>query len=505
MAVAIATVVATAGCGSGGGTNNAAGGDNDGTISIGSMFPPGTLDPTTGTQGSDLAYLNMVFDSLTQLNPSTAAVEPMLATSWKFVGADKLALDVQLRHGVVFQDGTPFNAQAVVDYSNAFIKAGDIANLLQYVTSVTASGPYEVVYHLSQQNANLPFGLSGRAGMIPSPTAVKKEGKNFALHPVGTGPYSFTSETQGASYSFTRFDKYWDDANVPRVKHVTFKIFQSDTALVNAIRSGNIQVAAHLASQDVKTLKPVSNLTVDTAPSTAFGLAYFNSARKPLTDSKVRLAFNLALDRKSIADAVTDGLGQPTDQAVPKGLPGYSASSEPIFTYDPAKAKDLMQQAGYGNGVNMTCDVYPGLGFDIAGPIIIAEEKAIGINLKLVTISPAQVGPFFDNKASAQCAFANYSGVGNPITAYQLIWSKAYYNAGKTDYGIDSYFDKFFSTYTSAGVNALTAQISAVEKTNPGYAPIFFAPLVNAFQNNIQGFVNSQLALNNLRGLHYKS
>jgi len=497
---AVMAVVSLAACSAGSGTGDQATSD---TIVGGSAFPPGTLDPTTGTQGSDLAYLDMVFDTLIQQNPQTGALEPMLATSWKYLGADKLELAVFLRHGVKFQDGTPFNAQAVVTYSQDFLKAGDIANLLQYVTSVTAQGDYEVIYHLSQQNAQLPEGLTGRAGMIPSPTAVAKEGKSFAEHPVGAGPYKFVSETQGASYDFTRFDGYWNNANVKRVKNFDFKIFQSDTALVNAIRTGDVNVAFHLDSQDVKTLKGVSNLSVSVGPGTQFGLAYFNSARKPLDNPKVRLAFNLALDRKSIAEAVTDGLGTPTTQPVPAGTVGYIKSLEPVFSYDPARAKQLMQQAGYGNGVDMTCFEYPGLGFETAAPIIIAEEKAIGINLKIVPVTPAQVGPFFANKTAPVCALANYGGT-DPATSFELLWSQSYYNAGKTNYGIDDQYEKFYSTYSNSGIDQIAQAINESQQTNPGYAPMFTAPLVNVYQKNIAGWVTSNLGIDNWRGMYYK-
>lgn len=279
--VAAAAMTLTA-CGGGSSTSGAsAAGSGNSTITIGTTFPPGTLDPTVGTQGSDLGYLDFVFDTLIKQNPQTGALEPMLATSWKYMGTDNLELAVFLRHGVTFQDGTPFNAAAVVSYSTAFIKAGDIANLLQYVTNVTAVGNDEVIYHLSQQNAELPYGLTGRAGMIPSPTAVAKEGKSFATDPVGAGPFKFVSETQGASYNFTSFPGYWNNANLPRAKNMDFKVFQSDTALVNAVRSGIVNVAFHVTPQDVATLKSDSNVNVSVGPGNAFALAYFNSARSP--------------------------------------------------------------------------------------------------------------------------------------------------------------------------------------------------------------------------------
>lgn len=506
-AVAVAAVVALAACSSGSSGQASSGGGNpnaNGTITIGSEFPPGTLDPTTGTQGSDLAYLNLVFDALVQENPQTGAIEPMLATSWKYLGANKLELAVFLRHGVKFQDGTPFNAQAVVTYSDAFLKAGDIANLLQFVTSVTAVGDYEVIYHLSQQNALLLGGLAGRAGMIPSPTAVRKEGKSFAAHPVGTGPYSFVSEVQGASYDFTSFPGYWNNANVKRVKNIDYKIYQSDTALADAVRTGQVNVAFDLSPQDVTTLKADSNLTVSVGPGTQFSLAYFNSSKAPLNSQDVRLAFNLALNRSAIAEAVTDGLGQATTQPMPPGTIGYVKSLDPVYTYDPAKARELMKQAGYANGVNMSCYEYPGLGFETAAPIIIAEEKAIGINITIIPGTPAQVGTFLTSKAAPACFLADY-GAGTASANFALLWSQDYYNAGKTSYGIDQYFDQFWTTYTSAGVNQIAYNIVKSQQTNPGYAPMFTSPLVNVYQKGIAGWVTSNLGIDNWRGLYYTS
>jgi ABC-type transport system substrate-binding protein len=504
-AAAVTAVVALAACSSVSPGQAAGGsGGTNGTITIGSEFPPGTLDPTTGTQGSDLAYLNVVFDSLVQENPQTGGIEPMLATSWKYLGASKLELAVFLRHGVKFQDGTPFNAQAVVTYTDAFLKAGDIANLLQFVTSITAVGDYEVVYHLSQQNALLLGGLAGRAGMIPSSSAVLKEGKSFAAHPVGAGPYSFASETVGASYDFTSFPGYWNNANVKRVKNIDYKIFQSDTALADAIRTGEVDVAFALSSQDVSTLKQESDLTVSVGPGTQFSLAYFNSAKKPLTSPLVRLAVNLALNRSAIAEAVTDGLGQATSQPMPPGTIGYVKSLDPVYSFDPAKAKELMKQAGYANGTSLACYEYPGLGFETAAPIIIAEEKAIGINITVIPGTPAQVSTFLTGKSAPACFLADYGG-GTASANFELLWSQSYYNAGKTSYGIDQDFEKFYSAYTSAGVSQIAYNILKSQQTNPGYAPIYTAPLVNVYRKGIAGWVTSNLGIDNWRGLYYTS
>jgi peptide/nickel transport system substrate-binding protein len=503
-----AAVVAACSGGSGPGHSSSTGApgakNTDGTITIGTLQAPGTLDPATSSSGADYAYLYMVFDRLLQRNPDTGVVEPMLAKSWKFVGPKKLELDVQLRHGVTFQDGTPFNAQAVATYSKRYIKNGDAGNNLQYVTDVTTDGDYTVVYHLSQQNAQLLSGLADRGGMIPSPAAVAKYGKRFSTHPVGAGPYKFVSQVQGASYDFTRYDGYWNDANLPRIKNLDFTVFQSDTSLVNGIRSGNVNVAAEVAPQDVGPLKQQSGLDVAISPGISFQLIYFNGAKKPLDDRRVRLAFNLALNRKAIAQAATDGLGRPATEDQPPGTLGYVKSLDPLWPYDPGRAKDLVKQAGYTDGADLTCYEYTGEGYETVAPIMIAQEKAVGINLKVVPGSAAQVTPFFTGKSAPQCFMATGSGQGNPFYAYLGLWSKAYYNAGKTSFGVDQYYDQLFSTYSTQGENQIFYNINKAQQTDPGYSILYERPDINVYQSRVGGWVKSPLNLDNWQGLYYR-
>jgi peptide/nickel transport system substrate-binding protein len=508
--VAVAAMVLAA-CGGGasatGGSATASSGkiNTNGTITIGSIGAPGTLDPATSSSGADYAYLYMAFDRLLQRNPTTGVIEPMLATSWKWVGPKNLELDVILRHGVKFQDGTPFNSQAVVTYSKSYIKNGDAGNNLQYVASVTTDGPYTVVYHLSQPNAELLSGLADRGGMIPSPTAVAKEGKGFGTDPVGTGPYKFVSEVQGSSYDFTRYNGYWNNAKLPRIKNLDFQVFQSDTALVNAIRSGDVSVAAEVSPLDNTTLKEDSKLTVATSPGISFELIYFNGARKPLNDRRIRLAFNLALNRKAISEAATNDLGRPATEDQPPGTLGYVASLDPLWPYDPSEAKQLVKEAGYPNGVDLTCYQYAGVGYETTAPIIIAEEKAAGINLKVIPGAAAQVTPFFTNQADPQCLMATGSGQGNPFYAYLGLWSQAYYNAGKTNFGVDKYYNELFTTYTAKGEAQIFYNINKVQETDPGYSLLYERPDLNVYQSNIGGWQKSPLNLDNWQGLYFKS
>lgn len=155
--------------------------------------------------------------------------------------------------------------------------------------------------------------------------------------------------------------------------------------------------------------------------------------------------------------------------------------------------------------MNLSCYEYPGLGFETAAPIIIAEEKAIGINMSITPGTPAQVGTFFTNKAQPECFLANYGGGGTASNAFELLWSQSYYNAGKTNYGIDKYFDQFYQAYSNVGISQIAYSIVKSQQTDPGYALMFTAPLVNVYQKDVGGWVTSNLGIDNWRGLYYTS
>lgn len=479
------------------------------TIAIGTPFAPTTLDPQVGTSGGDYAYLYFLFDRLIQQDPLTGALKPMLATSWSFVGKNKLAFDLNLRRGVKFQDGTPFNADAVIATFKRQKAKGDVLNNLQFVKGYKKLSPYKVRILLSQQNAQLPYGLADRAGMIFSPTALAKTGdKDFGNNPVGAGAYKFVSQKAGAEYVFTRFDGYWNN-NAPtrkrRVKNIKYVVFKTDSAEVAAIRSGQIQVAAVLYPQNVADLRKESDLVTTVGPNTTFSMIYFNGKLKPFDDPRVRLAVNHALDRQAIMKAASEGLGTVWYQPVPPNTFGWTKGINPLWPRDIAKAKALMAEAGYADGVDVECYTYPGLGFEITAPIVVQNFKEIGINLKVVTGTPAQVVPFYTQNLSP-CYLSGWGGGPNPAVAYRgILWSKSYYNAGKTNFGVDKQIEAIMRTYTPLAQQALYRSINLGMKRAPGYAPLYANPSVTAYAKNVKGWVTSPFPLANptYQGLYY--
>lgn len=163
-----------------------------GTLNVGIDSDFVTLNPAMSSALIDRQAFINIFDPLLKLSP-TMTVEPNLVTHWTITNGGK-TYTLFLRHGVKFQDGTPFNAQAVIynwDWEMNPTNASPRRSNLALVQSLSAPNPYEVVVNLKAPYSAFLSILTGRTGMISSPTAMKKWGSAYGLHPVGTGPFKF--------------------------------------------------------------------------------------------------------------------------------------------------------------------------------------------------------------------------------------------------------------------------------------------------------------------------
>jgi peptide/nickel transport system substrate-binding protein len=514
-AALVAVVVLIAGCGGGGGKSNAnksasgTGGSSggastpatkvvpppsNGVITIAASAEADSLDPQYGAGGQDYQYLYPLFDTLVDLNPQTLAPEPGLATSWKFVTPTSFVM--QLRQGVQFQDGTPFNAAAVVYSINRF-KQLDQHDDLNFVSSESAQGDYQVTLTLSHSDFTLPQILSDRGGMIVSPTAAQKEGqKGFGLHPVGTGPYEFVSWTPTDEMIFKPFPNYWGTKNTS-VKELDYKFITNPATATNGLLSGSISYAYGLDVSDVATLRK-AGIHVDVAPTLAFTMIYFNMAQKPLTNKLVRQAVNYAIDRNSLIKGAQGGYGQPAWFPLPNTDPLYDAAHAPSFPYNPAKAKQLLAQAGYPHGVTITANSYasPGANQEIA--ILEAELGQVGINFKVTLQSVSTMITTYFTQHNFNAELSGWSGRPTPTLTYgRLFPNGSFQNAGNVPIpGFNDALLAFQQASTVADQKTAIAKLNQIVDDFAPYAPLYFEVNVTAYQSYIKGNVVDSLGKN---------
>ena len=327
-----------------------------GALTIGWAEPPDTLNPaTTGARDVQPIIVN-VFDTLTWLTKD-GKVTPDLATSWK-ISTDGKDYTLQLRKGVKFHDGTPFNAAAVVanikyitDKSTQSISA---LTSLGPCTSASQVAAYTVQLHCATPYAPLLAQLGTSQLGIQSPAAITKYGKNLGDHLVGTGPFEFVRYTPNQSVELKRNPDYkWAPAamgrNGPaRLSKVTFHIVTSSQARVSEFQSGQSQMMQETPGVFFNTLQKNSKYTALPVPISGMGIfAPINTQKWPTSELAVRKAIEYSVDKVGAIKVADNGVFAPSNTPLQKGTTGYDASLAGMYPYDPERAAATLTAAGW--------------------------------------------------------------------------------------------------------------------------------------------------------------
>ena len=342
-----------------------------GKLIVGRGGDSAALDPSIVTDGESLKIAQQVFDPLLAYKSGTTEVEPALAESWT-ISDDGLTYTFKLRKGVKFHDGTDFNADAVVfnfnrwnDPKSEFKFEGDSFDYYdsmfgpeeaRVIKSVKAVDESTVEFQLNNPQAPFLQNLAMPPFSIASPTAIEKEKENFKSNPVGTGPFVFKEWKRSDSITLDKNPNYWQQG-LPKVDQVIVRAIPDNTARFNALQNGEIDLMEDLSPDDLATLESNPDLQKFNRPP--FNVAYlgFNTAKKPFDNPKVRVALNYAVDKKGIIDAFFAGQAEAAVNPIPPTLWGYNKSVED-YPFDLAKAKQLLADAGYPNGIDQELTFY---------------------------------------------------------------------------------------------------------------------------------------------------
>lgn len=320
-------------------------------LRIGLQEDPDVLDPVQSRTFVGRIVYAALCDKLVDISPDLKII-PMLATSWTWSDDGKV-LTMKLRQGVTFQDGTPFNADAVkynIERSKNF-ELSKRKSEVKSIASVDVVDPYTVKFTLSAPDATLLSQLSDRAGMMVSPTAAQKEGADFGLNPVCSGPFKFVSRVQQDKIVLEKYAGYYD-ADKIHFDKVTFLPIPDTTVRLANLRAGDLDLIERMAPTDLASAKADPKLATAAATSIGYqgitvNIANTDAAKNPLGQSKlVRQALSLSLDRDVINQVVFNGAFAPGNQPFPPTSPWYDKDF-PIQPRDVAKAKALLKQAGF--------------------------------------------------------------------------------------------------------------------------------------------------------------
>lgn len=333
VASALVVPLALAGCG---GSSSAGGSGGGGSHALTLVLPeaPANIDPCMSTFGATGRILREnVTETLTENDPVNQKLDPKLATSWKQTSPTTWVF--QLRQGVKFSDGTPFDAKAAATAINRTmsqkLQCHNYIQDLTTVASVAATGQYTLQITTKSPDPIIPYEF-GEVDLASPNTPADQ----LTNDPIGTGPYELAKYTAQQSVQLKRNPGYWGDK--PEADTVKYLFQDSPSVRVASVQSGQADMTVDLPSQfaTVKNAKKFPVMDV--------AFVWIGEDQAPLNDLRVRQAINYALDREGIIKSVFAGIGTPASQLVIKGINGYNPDLKP-WPYDPSKAKQLLAQA----------------------------------------------------------------------------------------------------------------------------------------------------------------
>jgi peptide/nickel transport system substrate-binding protein len=383
LLVAAALALALGGCGGDdeGSSSSGGGGESGGTLVFAGAADPVVIDGALVSDGESIRAVTQIFETLIGLKPGSTELVPALATKWE-VSPDAKSYTFTLRDGVKFTDGTDFNAEAVCAnfdrwynfkgplqsssasyYWQSFFggykknESPDLSPSLY--KSCVAKNPTTAVITLTKPSASMLGALTQQAFSIASPKALKEfkadagtvsEDTGFkptgtfgTQHPVGTGPFKLESWKRGDKLVLVRNDDYWGEK--AKLDKVIIRPIADNAARLQALQNDEIQGYDLVEPQDVPTIEGDDSLKIIERP--AFNVAYvtINQKQKPMDKLEVRQAVAYGLDREAVVNNFYGGRGVVAKEMMPPEVMGY-ADDVTEYTYDPAKAKQLLQKAG---------------------------------------------------------------------------------------------------------------------------------------------------------------
>ncbi len=531
-AFTLALVLVAAGCG--GDDNEGSSGGNGGELVFGTSADPVVLDGALVSDGESLRAIDQMFEGLVTLKPGTTEVVPGLAESWE-ADAAGTAWTFHLRSGVKFHDGTDFNADAVCFnfdrwynfkgpfqeqsatyyWQTVFGGFSDKKTPSLY-KSCEATDENTVVLNLTKASSSFLGALALTNFTIASPEALqqydadkgsvdeetgfKPTGTYGTEHPTGTGPFKFESWTRGDRLVMVKNDDYWGDK--AKLDKLIFRPIADNAARLQALQSGELQGYDLVEPQDVPTIEGESDLQLLDRPAFNVGYVTINQKVKPFDQIEVRQAVAAGLDRESVVNNFYGGRGEVAKEFMPPSLEGYSDNVE-TYTYDPAKAKSLLQKAGVK--IPLTVDFwYP---TDISRPYMPDPKRnfeafAASLNksgFKVVPHSapwsPDYVGRVDGGTAGALNLIGWTGDYGDPDNFIGVFFQQPTDQFGFTNEEITNTLNKAETETDAAKRTELYMEANEeIMRVLPGVPYVHTKPAL-AFRSNVKGYVPSPVSL----------
>lgn len=458
-----------------------------GTLNVGINSDFVTLNPAMSSALIDRQAFINIFDPLLKLSPNMK-IQANLVTHWKITNGGK-TYTLFLRHGVKFQDGTPFNAQAIVynfrwDLNPA--NASPRSTNLELISGMRTPNPYELVVNLKAPFAPFLSVLAGRAGMINSPTAMLKEGKNYQDHPVGTGPFEVVSWDPQGNLVLKKNPHYWQKGK-PYLNRIVYTPIIQPTQEYNALLTGQVGLVDSVPYQDVNTIKHQPGIHSQVMSGLGYNSLELNTTSGPLRNFHNRSAINLAINRQALIRLIYFGHTRPAYSEYPPSSWAYNPHLK--SPYSIADAKKQLKLAGDPKGFSVTLQMANDSTDEQMGQAIQSELGKVGIKVKL---EPLDFTTLLENGVNGnyQMNILGWSGRVDPDqNAYAFDTTGGSFNFPKYSNPV---VNRFLLQARESQNQAVRARLyndtAKILLQQAPYVFIAYTPVIQAWSNKVHGF-----------------
>jgi peptide/nickel transport system substrate-binding protein len=356
------------------------------SLTLGTVLEPPHLDPTAGAAAAidEVVYAN-IFEGLTRIDRN-GEVKPALAESWT-VSDEGLTYTFRLRQGVTFHDGTDFDS-ADVKFSLDRAMAEDSTNaqkgLFAPIASVAVPDATTVVITLKQPAGNFLFNLGWGDAVIVAPESAA-ENRNT---PIGTGPFRFDRWVKGDRIEISRNPAYWGEA--AKLARAVIKIIPDPAAATAALLAGDVDAFANFpAPEALVQFENDPRFEVFIGSTEGETILAINNGRDALGDIRVRRALAHAVDRNAVVEGAMFGYGTPIGSHFAPHHPAY-VDLTGRYSHDPDRARALLAEAGYGDGLTLSLKLPPPSYARRGGEVIAAQLAAVGVKTEIAQVEWAQ-------------------------------------------------------------------------------------------------------------------
>ena len=454
-----------------------------GHLRVGVSLEPTSLDAVLGRSGGDAYYWHQIFDQLVDANPDLSPrPETSLATAWE-ISTQPNAITFQLRRGVFYHDGTPFDAASVKFNIDRIL---DPATGATPRASMTVIDSAEVIdSHTVRFNLKRPWGaglsmLADRGGVMNSPALIRTLGDDYGWSPAGTGPFKVDKVISGTLVHLVRNEHYWgkdeEGLPLPYLDEVTIRVIRDQTVLTSALRSGEIDVA-YLPYKDVAAFRRDDRFAIETMAGGSVALLLnFNVALAPVDNVDLRRAISYAINPEVINRAIFFDKAIEADSGMwPVGTWAHDPDV-PRPYYDPDKAREFLAKSGFEDGVEFTAVTFNAPELVSTAEIVRAMLKKVGITMNIEVLANAAATENFFHGRQYPLYITTWSRYPEPDWLASLAYkSDGYYNAGNlTRPDIDKLVQAGASLYAIADRQRVYRELNALVLDEAWFVPLLY-------------------------------